>query len=88
MDKRLWNARHRLDVDIEKLKGLSPLDRLKGGYSYMVSESGVNIRSIRDVGEGDKVTAFVSNGKVTATVTGVSSVDFIDDADAGTPDNK
>lgn len=77
MDKRVRYARHRLDVDIERLKGLSPLDRLKGGYSYMTSDSGSNIRSIRDVGEGDDIIAFVSDGKISARVTGTAAADFL-----------
>ncbi|MCR5404126.1 MAG: exodeoxyribonuclease VII large subunit [Butyrivibrio sp.] len=78
MENRLKAARHRLDVDIEKLKGLSPLDRLKGGYSYMVSDSGTNIRSIRDTRTGDEIIAYVSDGRVSATVTGVTPEDYIE----------
>lgn len=79
MDRRIKAARHHLDVDIERLKGLSPLDRLKGGYSYMISDDGKNIRSISDACEGDEVTAFVSDGEIKARVIQVAPVDFITD---------
>ncbi len=76
MDRKLTNLRHRLDIDIEKMKGLSPLDRLKGGYSYAVDEKGENIRSIQEVKEGDKFSLYVSDGVIKAEVKKAENVDM------------
>ena len=77
MTNKLANARHRLNIDVERLKGLSPLDRLKGGYSYVSDSDGRNVRSIKDVNEGDELEIFVSDGMVTAKALGTSEVSFI-----------
>jgi exodeoxyribonuclease VII large subunit len=76
MDRRLIELRHRLDIDIERLKGLSPLDRLKGGYSYVADSEGRNIRSIENVAEGEAVEIFVTDGVIEAAVTGTKSKNF------------
>jgi exodeoxyribonuclease VII large subunit len=76
MEKRLKAARHELEVDIERLKGLSPLDRLKTGYSYVSDKDGKNIRSIGDVKTGDELSVYVSDGLVKANVTGTEEVGF------------
>ena len=77
MTNRLGNARHRLNIDVERLKGLSPLDRLKGGYSYVSGPDGKNVRSIENVSEGDVLKVFVSDGVVKATAIGTEKVSFI-----------
>ena len=77
MDRRLKAARHELEVDIERLKGLSPLDRLKAGYSYVADEKGTNIRSTEDVNAGDKLSVYVSDGLIKASVTGKEKVGFL-----------
>ncbi len=79
MEGRLQRARHRLNIDVERLKGLSPLDRLKGGYSYVSGPDGRNVRSIGDVSEGDELKVFVSDGLVKARALGTEEVSFIRD---------
>ncbi len=76
MDKRLKNSRHRLEIDIERLKGLSPLDRLKSGYSYVADAEGNNIRSIDSVQNEDDISIYVSDGLVKAQVTGTERINF------------
>ena len=76
MEKKILSLRHRLDLDIEKLKGLSPLDRLKGGYSYVSDENGENIRSIEKVKPGDKLSIYVTDGVIDATANGTENVSF------------
>ncbi|WP_029231211.1 exodeoxyribonuclease VII large subunit [Butyrivibrio sp. VCB2006] len=68
MDRKIISARHRLDVDIERMKGLSPLDRLMGGYSYAVDADGKNLRSIKAVNKGDEMSLYVSDGVIKAEV--------------------
>ena len=75
MDKKLVDLRHRLDLDIERLKGLSPLDRLKGGYSYVSDDEGRNVRSIDGVKSGDKLSIYVTDGVISTQVTGTEKID-------------
>ena len=76
MDRKIADYRHRLNIDIEKLKGMSPLDRLKGGYSYVSDESGKNIKSIGSVNAGDKLKIYVTDGVITGTVDGAKVLSY------------
>ena len=69
METRLEREKHRLAICIEKLKGLSPLDRLSRGYSYVTSESGENIRSTDQARPGMKLYIYVKDGRYSAEVT-------------------
>ncbi|WP_026507612.1 exodeoxyribonuclease VII large subunit [Butyrivibrio sp. MC2013] len=72
----LWKQKllvtgRRLDVLIEQMKGLSPLDRLKSGFSYVEDVNGRNVRSIKEVNVGDQITIHVTDGSIKA---GISSI--------------
>lgn len=71
MDNRLLALRHRLEVMAGKLDGASPVKKLAGGYSYLATDSGKNIRSVESVCKGDRVSAYVSDGMIEMTVDGV-----------------
>ena len=66
---KLSMVRHRLDVDIEIMKGLSPLSKLKSGFSYVTDSDGKNIKSCNDVNPGDDLIINVSDGIVEAVAT-------------------
>lgn len=65
--------KHTLELLIEQLKGLSPLNKLSGGYSY-VEKDGSAVKTIEDVKEGDAVRIHVTDGIVHALVTGKQNV--------------
>ena len=67
MLERIRDKKHTLDVDIERLKALSPLDKLKSGFSYIADEDGQNIKKISQVKAGDKLDIYVSDGLIRAT---------------------
>lgn len=69
INRLLQLRRHELDVYIERMKGLSPLEKLSSGYSYVSDEAGRNIRSVEQVKEGQKVTVRVKDGAFGAVVT-------------------
>ena len=69
MKEYLDRDRHRLAIYIEKLRGLSPLDKLNSGYSYVRDMNGENIRSIRQVSRGTGIEIYVRDGKISAEVT-------------------
>ncbi len=79
MDKKCKDMRHRLEIDIERLKGLSPLDRLKGGYSYIADSKGKNVRSIKNINEGDELSLYVSDGLIDVVTKKVSEIRFDDE---------
>ncbi len=68
MDKKLWAARHRLEIGIERMKGLSPLDKLNSGFSYVEDAEGKNVRSIEQITPGDDLTIQMSDGSASARV--------------------
>ncbi len=70
MQRKLRLNRHKLEIYIERLKGLSPLDKLNQGFSYVSDEDGKNIRKISQVNPGDKIHIQVTDGRIFATVTG------------------
>ena len=76
MKRKLEEARHRLGIDAERLKGLSPLDRLMGGYSYVSDDEGRNIRSINGIKKDDELNIYVSDGVIRAAVKDASPQTF------------
>ena len=70
MQNRLDREKHRLTLCVEKMKGLSPLEKLSHGYSYIQNQNGENIRSIRQVSDGTALEIYVSDGRIRALVTG------------------
>lgn len=67
---QLLAKRHKMDIYIEKIKGLSPLEKLNQGFSYVSDEKGQNIKDIGQVEVGDSLQIFVKNGILNAAVTG------------------
>lgn len=70
MEKLLGARRHALAIYIEKFKSLSPLEKLNSGYSYITDGDGSNIRSVKQVREGQELEITVSDGSFRAAVLG------------------
>ena len=68
MKRLVKDRRHRLAVYIERMKGLSPLEKLNSGYSFVTDDEGRNIRSVNQVKTGQNITVTVSDGSFTAEV--------------------
>lgn len=68
MKRLLTGKRHELELYIEKLKGLSPLDKLKQGFSHTSTEQGKTVTKVSQVAQGDKINIYVSDGKIEAVV--------------------
>ncbi|MDO4303936.1 MAG: exodeoxyribonuclease VII large subunit [Bacillota bacterium] len=75
MKNRITKDRHRLAIYIEKLKGLSPLDKLNQGYSYVADEGGRTVTDINRVAVGDALSVYVKNGIIHTRVTDKRSMD-------------
>lgn len=70
MKSRILDKRHKMELYIEKMKGLSPLEKLNKGFSYVCDQKGKNIRDIHQVNEGEGLQIYVTNGILQAEVTG------------------
>ncbi len=70
----LQNKKKMLAINIERMRGVSPLDKLKQGFTFMEDSHGHNVSDINMVMPGDAITAYVKNGKILATVTGKEDV--------------
>ena len=68
MESILKKKRHQLDLYVEQMKGLSPLEKLKSGYSYVEDEEAHNIRSIKQVREGQLLKIRLTDGAVLTEV--------------------
>lgn len=69
MEHKMTVYRHRLDMYIERMNGLSPLDRLKSGFSYVEDEKGRNVSSVTMLNEGQNINIRFKDGQATAMVT-------------------
>lgn len=58
----LQDKRHRMAIYVERMKGLSPLEKLNSGFSYVADEEEKNIRSISQVREGQVLTIHMKDG--------------------------
>lgn len=58
-----------LGLYTEKLKGLSPLDKLNQGFSYVSDSEGKTVSDVKRVAVGDRLSIHVKNGKIEALVT-------------------
>ena len=76
MRKLLTAKRHALELYVTKMKGLSPLEKLSSGYSYVENAEGRNVRSVTQVQEGDLIRINVRDGKIEAKVTDVTPAEL------------
>ena len=68
MDRVLQEKHHLLMLYIERLKGLSPLDKLNQGYSYTENEKGRAVTRIDQTAKGDLLKIHVQDGSILAEV--------------------
>lgn len=68
MNGKIADSRHRLELQIEQLKGLSPLDKLNQGYAYLADQEGNTLTSIKRAHKGDHVQIYVKDGRIAAQV--------------------
>nr|WP_300830483.1 exodeoxyribonuclease VII large subunit [uncultured Acetatifactor sp.] len=68
MRRLLERHQLKLAVYIERMRGLSPLEKLNSGYSYVEDGAGHNVRSVRQVREGQEIMVRVKDGGIRAKV--------------------
>ena len=76
MEKRLNLAKQRLAIQIERMKGVSPLAKLNQGFSYVSSEDGNVVKSIKNIKQNDRLTIYMTDGIVKAKVEDTMKEDY------------
>lgn len=66
MKRVLTDKRHEFALYTERLKGLSPLDKLNQGFCMVTDESGNAVTDVETVSEGDRLSIQFKNGVVEA----------------------
>lgn len=68
MWEALGRAEGRLDADGRHLRALSPQRTLERGYAVVTDERGLVLRSVAGLAPGDRVTARLADGRLSASV--------------------
>ena len=69
MENALVQAKQRLALTAERMRGNSPVDRLAKGYSFVTDETGQNIKSVDRLKQKDVLTIHMTDGFVKTEVT-------------------
>lgn len=76
MNSALEESRHKLAIYIEKMKGLSPIQKLNQGYAYVTDKSGRTVRSIKDTKQGEVLDVYVTDGRVRTQVVDIYKEEY------------
>lgn len=68
MEQKVQRERHRLGIYIERMKGLSPLDKLNQGFSYVERADWKAVTRVDQVSEGELLCIHVSDGQIHSRV--------------------
>lgn len=68
MERRMQMARHKMALYAERMKGLSPLEKLSQGYSYVTGEDGKAVKSIAQIRQKEELSIYVTDGVIRASV--------------------
>ncbi len=79
MEQVLLKRRHRLELLLRQFQGLSPLNKLNQGFSYVTDETGAAIKSVTQAKEGDVICVNVTDGEISARVMGTTKKEREDD---------
>lgn len=74
MKNALLRERHKVALAAQSLKGLSPLDKLSQGYSYVSRTKGQVVKSISGIQPGEQLFIDVTDGRITAIVEDVKAL--------------
>jgi exodeoxyribonuclease VII large subunit len=75
MQTILDKKKHLLAIKIERMKGLSPLDKLKSGFSYVANEDGKVVNSVSKVTIGEDLFISVTDGRIQAKAFAVTKME-------------
>lgn len=75
MKQRMQDAKHRMELYIHKMEGLSPLAKLKQGYSFAADKEGRALTDVNRVKTGEFIDVHVRNGLIEAQVQSVTAIE-------------
>ena len=75
MNRKLEQSRHQMQIYLERFRGLSPLEKLNQGFSYVENVQGRAVTRISQVKEGDLVTIQVTDGRIQARVLDTETIE-------------
>lgn len=64
MNASLEGSKHKMALYAERLKGLSPLDKLSQGYAFVEGDDGRVVNSVKNVKKDDKLCIYVKDGAI------------------------
>lgn len=76
MQRLITDRRQRMAIYAERMKGVSPLEKLSQGYSYVVDEKGCNVSDASLLKKGDIINIYMKNGKVRADVKEIGKTEY------------
>jgi len=68
INQRVKEKRHKLELYITRLEGLSPLSKLSKGYALVVGEDNLPVRSISQVKPDEQLTVSLLDGDIKARI--------------------
>ncbi len=69
MEASLFRNKSRLEALSARLELVSPLRKISGGCGYLVNEAGKAVKSVKEVRAGETLTAYITDGSISAKVT-------------------
>ena len=75
MKLKLERKRHELSIGVQRLEGLSPLNKLKSGYSYVSLDDRSTLKSVEQINKDDNIEIFLLDGCVNAKVDNIVKKD-------------
>lgn len=64
--KKLLDRKHRLEILASRLQGLSPLEKISGGYGFLMDGQGKRVVSVSQIKPGDALEIRVRDGRIQA----------------------
>lgn len=68
IEQKILSAKHQLALYAEELKGLSPLQKLQDGYSYVENAQGKNVNQVKNLTKGEILTVKMADGQAKVSV--------------------
>ena len=68
IEQKILSAKHQLALYVEELKGLSPLQKLQDGYSYVENAQGKNVNQVKNLTKGEILTVKMTDGQAKVSV--------------------
>ena len=68
MKEKIEQSRGQVAIASQRLKGLSPMERLQAGYAFVTTSSQCVVKQIKQVTVGDQLTIEVTDGTIEATI--------------------